>query len=155
MLAGRQQITMLSYFDTEDNNNRGVDFYKTCSTVFIWAAVRTMMVMSKLYNLHTRSIDFVLAYTQAEVKMDIYLHPPAGIIINTHRKDQVLKLKNNLYSHGKSKFSPSAITYRRKTQMPTALRQLFCQRKIKNADVIADGGSAFFKSGVGILVCYS
>eukprot|EP00957_Ditylum_brightwellii_P023509 1773992-Ditylum_brightwellii.AAC.1 len=53
--------------------------------------------MSKLYNLNTRSIDFVLSYPQAEIKSVIYLHPPAGVIINNHGQDLVLKLKKNLY----------------------------------------------------------
>ena len=38
-----------------------------------------------------------MAYLQAEIKTAIYLHPPAGIIINTHGEDQLLKLKKNLY----------------------------------------------------------
>eukprot|EP00957_Ditylum_brightwellii_P073416 5579011-Ditylum_brightwellii.AAC.1 len=53
--------------------------------------------MSKLYNLNTRSIDFVLAYPQAEVKSTIYLFPPLDIIISGNGKDYVLKLKKNLY----------------------------------------------------------
>eukprot|EP00957_Ditylum_brightwellii_P032593 2470238-Ditylum_brightwellii.AAC.1 len=53
--------------------------------------------MSKLYNLSTRSIDFVLVYPQAEIKSAIYLHPPAGVIINNQGQDLVLKLKKNTY----------------------------------------------------------
>eukprot|EP00957_Ditylum_brightwellii_P087418 6653924-Ditylum_brightwellii.AAC.1 len=53
--------------------------------------------MSKLHSLHTRSIDFVLAYPQVEVKSVIYLHPPAGIILNTNGEDVVLKLRKNLH----------------------------------------------------------
>eukprot|EP00957_Ditylum_brightwellii_P079809 6069632-Ditylum_brightwellii.AAC.1 len=43
------------------------------------------------------SIDFVLAYPQAEIKNVIYLHPPVGVIINNHGQDLVLKIKKNLY----------------------------------------------------------
>eukprot|EP00957_Ditylum_brightwellii_P056609 4291001-Ditylum_brightwellii.AAC.1 len=75
----------------------GVNYYETYAPVVAWASVRTMLVMSKLYNLNTRSIDFILAYPQAEVKTNIYLHPPAGITINTNGEDVVLKLKKNLY----------------------------------------------------------
>eukprot|EP00957_Ditylum_brightwellii_P001023 81343-Ditylum_brightwellii.AAC.1 len=53
--------------------------------------------MSKLYNLNSRSIDFVLAYPQAEVKTTIYLTLPEGIKISTDGEDAVLKLKKNLY----------------------------------------------------------
>eukprot|EP00957_Ditylum_brightwellii_P091296 6952100-Ditylum_brightwellii.AAC.1 len=64
----------------------GVNFYATYSPVVSWAVVRTMMAMSKLHNHCTRSIDSVLAYPQAEVKLVIHLHPPAGIILNTNGK---------------------------------------------------------------------
>eukprot|EP00957_Ditylum_brightwellii_P159041 12104735-Ditylum_brightwellii.AAC.1 len=57
-----------------------------------------MMIMSKLHKLHTRSIDFVLAYPQAGVKIVIYLHPPAGIIIDTNGENVVLRLKKSLWA---------------------------------------------------------
>ena len=56
-----------------------------------------MLIMSKLYNLHTRSIDFVLAYPQADIKATIYLLDPPGVIINCNGEDMVLKLKKNVY----------------------------------------------------------
>ena len=56
-----------------------------------------MIIMSKLCNLHTCSIDFVLAYPRAESKATIYLLDPQGVIINCNGEDMVLKLKNNLY----------------------------------------------------------
>eukprot|EP00957_Ditylum_brightwellii_P202242 15329282-Ditylum_brightwellii.AAC.2 len=59
----------------------GVNFYETYAPVVGQATVSTMMIMSNPHNLHIRSIDFVLAYLQAEVKSIIYLHLPAGIIL--------------------------------------------------------------------------
>eukprot|EP00957_Ditylum_brightwellii_P211303 15366023-Ditylum_brightwellii.AAC.2 len=56
-----------------------------------------MLIMSKLYNLNTRSIDLALAYPQAEVKSTIYLFPSLGIIISGNGNDYVLQLKKNLY----------------------------------------------------------
>eukprot|EP00957_Ditylum_brightwellii_P094759 7215906-Ditylum_brightwellii.AAC.3 len=56
-----------------------------------------MMIISNLYNINTRSIDFILAYPQAEIMTNIYLFPPARIGINTGEQDLVLKLKENLY----------------------------------------------------------
>eukprot|EP00957_Ditylum_brightwellii_P101883 7765480-Ditylum_brightwellii.AAC.1 len=75
----------------------GVNFYKTYAPVVGWASVRIMLEISKLYNLNTRSIDFVLAYTQADIKSTIYLFPHTGITINNNGQDLVLKLKKNLY----------------------------------------------------------
>eukprot|EP00957_Ditylum_brightwellii_P041007 3104913-Ditylum_brightwellii.AAC.1 len=65
----------------------GVNFYETYAPVVGWASVRTMLIMSTLYNQNTRSIDFVLAYPQAEIKSVTYLHLPAGVIINNHGQD--------------------------------------------------------------------
>eukprot|EP00957_Ditylum_brightwellii_P088793 6762187-Ditylum_brightwellii.AAC.1 len=56
-----------------------------------------MMIMSKLYNLHTRAIDFVLAYPHADVKTPIYLLPQAGIEINTDGEVLVLILRKSIY----------------------------------------------------------
>eukprot|EP00957_Ditylum_brightwellii_P047770 3628878-Ditylum_brightwellii.AAC.1 len=75
----------------------GVNFYETYAPVVTWVSVRTMMVMSTLYNLNTRSIDIILANPQTKIKANIYLFPPAGIAINTGGQDLVLKLKKNLY----------------------------------------------------------
>ena len=75
----------------------GVNYYETYAPVVAWASVRTMFVISKLFKLHTRSIDFVMAYPQAEIKTNIYLHPPDGIMINNQGEDLVLKLRKNLY----------------------------------------------------------
>ena len=55
------------------------------------------MTIAKLHNLHTKSVDFVQAYPQAKIKSSIYLHPPAGLILNRTKEDMVLKLIRNLY----------------------------------------------------------
>ena len=55
------------------------------------------MTIAKLHNLHTKSVDFVQAYPQANIKSSIYLHPPAGVILNRSRGDMVLKLIRNVY----------------------------------------------------------
>eukprot|EP00957_Ditylum_brightwellii_P186892 14232091-Ditylum_brightwellii.AAC.1 len=75
----------------------GVNFYAPYAYVVSWAAARTMMIMSKLHNLHTRSIAFVLASPQAEVKSIIYLHPSAGTILKTNEENAALTIRKNLY----------------------------------------------------------
>ena len=59
--------------------------------------MRILTTIAKLRNLHTKSVDFVQAYPQALIKSAIYLHPPAGVILNSSRGDMVLKLIRNLY----------------------------------------------------------
>ena len=60
-------------------------------------AVRTLLVLSKLHNLHTQSIDFTLAFPQEDVKVPIYLHTPQGIDFGDDSHKTVLMLKKNLY----------------------------------------------------------
>ena len=54
------------------------------------------MTIEKLHNLHTKSVDFVQAYPQANIKSAIYLRPPSGVALNDDRY-KVLKILKNLY----------------------------------------------------------
>ena len=63
-----------------------------------WFAIRLMIVFSILFNRAMRQIDFVMAYPQAPIEMDMYMELPQGI--NTKQgnsKDHVLKLLQNIY----------------------------------------------------------
>ena len=77
----------------------GVQYWETYSPVVSWMAVRTLLVLSKIHGLHTKCIDFTLAFPQADVKIPIYLHTPPGIQLNEGESQDkmVLKLKKNLY----------------------------------------------------------
>ena len=56
------------------------------------------MTIVKLHSLHTKSVGFVEAYPQAEIKTPIYLHNPVGVVLNNTKGDVVLMLVKNLYS---------------------------------------------------------
>ena len=60
-------------------------------------AVRSLLVLSKLHNMHTQSIDFTLDFPQADIKVPIYLHTRQGIDFGNDGHNTVLMLKNNLY----------------------------------------------------------
>ena len=75
----------------------GVQYWETYSPVVSWMAVRLLLIVSKIHKLHTRCIDFTLAFPQAEVKVPIYLHTPQGIYFGEEGHRTVLKLKKNLY----------------------------------------------------------
>ena len=47
----------------------GIHFWDTFAPVVSWMSVRTLLVLSKIHNLHTKSIDFVQAYPQADIKV--------------------------------------------------------------------------------------
>ena len=75
----------------------GLNFWDTYAPVVSWSSVRILMTLSRLHNLHTKSVDFVQAYPQAPIKSSIYLFPPAGVKLNPNKGDMVLKLLKNLY----------------------------------------------------------
>lgn len=76
----------------------GVNYYETYSPVVTWFAIRLMIVFSILFNRAMRQIDFVMAYPQAPIEMDMYMELPQGIKTeHGNSKDHVLKVLRNIY----------------------------------------------------------
>ncbi len=76
----------------------GIHYTDTFSPVVSWFSVRLLMIIAKLNGYHTRQIDFVLAYPQADLPFENYMNLPHGIKTkdgdgNSH----VLKLRKNIY----------------------------------------------------------
>jgi hypothetical protein len=82
---------------------KGLHYEETYAPVVQWATIRFFISLAILSNWHTRQLDFVLAYTQADIERDLYMKLPAGFtlpdrtITEQDRKDYVLKLEKNLY----------------------------------------------------------
>jgi len=82
---------------------KGQYYEETYAPVVQWATIRFFISLAILSNWHTRQLDFVLAYTQADIERDLYMKLPAGFtlpdrtITEQDRKDYVLKLEKNLY----------------------------------------------------------
>jgi Reverse transcriptase (RNA-dependent DNA polymerase). len=66
------------------------------SPVVNWISVRALLAISKIHNLPTKSIDFVLAFPQAELDTDVFMEIPAGFSSEL-RKTHVLKLNKSVY----------------------------------------------------------
>ena len=70
-----------------------------------WKTIRLVFILALINDWYIRSIDFVLAYPQAKIKIDIYMKPPrvpAGFAIPDlpNLADRLLKgykLIKNLY----------------------------------------------------------
>lgn len=75
----------------------GENYWETYAPVVNWMSIRTLMVLSLLHDLETRSIDFVLAFPQAELDVDVYMELPYGFEGPDQTKRYVLKLNKNLY----------------------------------------------------------
>ncbi|KAG7343789.1 reverse transcriptase RNA-dependent DNA polymerase [Nitzschia inconspicua] len=71
----------------------GVDYDETFAPVVNWTTVRFLLMMSILLGLETRQVDYVAAFVQADIDMDVYVEMPRGF----SQKGKVLKLKKSLY----------------------------------------------------------
>jgi len=81
----------------------GDTFWDTYSPVVTWSTVRLVMILALVLGWEMRSIDFILAFPQADVKSDIYMRLPKGTRVTSPnlRKNfnerTMLKLVKNLY----------------------------------------------------------
>ncbi len=64
----------------------------------IWIAIRLIIIFGIMFCWALRQVDFVMAYPQAPIEVDIYMELPQGIDTATgNSKDMVLKLLKNIY----------------------------------------------------------
>jgi len=82
---------------------KGIHYEETYAPVVAWATIRFFLTLAVINNWHTRQLDFLLAFTQADIEWDLYIRLPAGFLIpgktltDEDRKKYVLKLEKNLY----------------------------------------------------------
>ena len=76
----------------------GENYWETYSPVVNMLTVRLLLIICKIHKLHSKSIDFVLAFPQADLEEDIWMEIPLGVdIISEDGGSYVLKLRKNLY----------------------------------------------------------
>ena len=76
----------------------GIDYDETYSPVITWPAARFFLILSLIEGWHSRQLDFILAYPQADVERELYMEIPRGVSVpGAERGAHVLKLKKNLY----------------------------------------------------------
>ena len=62
-----------------------------------WMSVKLLLTICHLHKFNSQSIHFVLAFSQANLDIDIYMELPQGIEIADGKESHVLKLNKNLY----------------------------------------------------------
>ncbi len=76
----------------------GMNYYETYAPVVTWITIRLMIVFGILFQWSLHQVDFVMAYPQAPIEMDIYMELSQGIQTATgNSKDHVLQLLKNIY----------------------------------------------------------
>ena len=57
----------------------GINYWDTYAPVVNWISFRTLLSVTKIYKLRLLSIDFVLAFPQADLYFNVYMKLPIGI----------------------------------------------------------------------------
>jgi hypothetical protein len=72
--------------------------------VVTWFAIRLMIIFGIIFCWALCQVNFVMAYLQAPIEMDIYMELPQGIqTAHGNSKDHVLKLEKNIYGQKQAK----------------------------------------------------
>jgi hypothetical protein len=74
----------------------GVSYWETYSPVVSMLTVRLLLALCNIHGLESKSIDFILAFPQADLDVDIWMELPTGIVISGKDNESmayVLKLK--------------------------------------------------------------
>ena len=77
----------------------GENYWETYAPVVNWASVRALLAIAKIHKLPSKSIDFVLAFPQADLEVPVYMELPIGFSPpnGDHRRKYVLRLNKSLY----------------------------------------------------------
>lgn len=76
----------------------GDSYWETYSPTVNWLSVRLLLCISLINRLSTSTIDFTLAFPQADLDVDVFMELPAGMVgPDGTRKLYVLKLNKSLY----------------------------------------------------------
>eukprot|EP00957_Ditylum_brightwellii_P207348 15352558-Ditylum_brightwellii.AAC.2 len=76
----------------------GLDFWATFSPVVMLITVRTLLTIATIYGLSTQCIDFVLAFPQASLDVDVFMELPIGMTVQSgNPRDYVLRLNKLIY----------------------------------------------------------
>ena len=87
----------------------GENYWETYSPVVNAMTVKLLLIIAKLHKLESKSIDFVLAFPQADLDIDIWMDLPIGFepigVPPEHANKYVLKLNKNLYGLKQASFN--------------------------------------------------
>jgi hypothetical protein len=77
----------------------GQNYWETYAPVVNWASVRLICAIAKIHGLSSKSINFVLAFPQADLEILVCMELPIGFEApdGENHKTYVLKLKKSLY----------------------------------------------------------
>jgi hypothetical protein len=78
----------------------GISYWETYSLVVNMLTVCLLLALCNIHGLKSKSIDFILAFSQANLDVNIWMELPQGIVVDTKADAlcaYVLKLKKSLW----------------------------------------------------------
>jgi hypothetical protein len=66
----------------------GTNYWETYSPVVNMVTVRLILLLAQIYKLDLKAIDFVLAFSQAELDINIWEYLPIGFQVNTENESK-------------------------------------------------------------------
>ncbi len=77
----------------------GTNYWETYSPVVNMVTVRLILLLARIYNLESKAIDFVLAFPQAELDVNIWMYLPIGFQVHTENESKcyILMFNKSLY----------------------------------------------------------
>ena len=57
----------------------GVEYWETYAPVVNWIIVRSLLSITRIHEFPSRSINFVLAFLQAGLYLDVFVYLPLGM----------------------------------------------------------------------------
>ena len=80
-----------------------VNYFNSYAPVVMWFVIRLLIIIAVVLFWELRLFDFVLAYTQAPIKCDVYLKIPDSVEMDQgSNKPHILKLLKNIYGQKKA-----------------------------------------------------
>ena len=75
-----------------------MNYYDTYTPAITWFAICLLIVFGILFSWSLQQVDFVMAYPQAPIKMNMYMELLDDILLKEgNQKDHVLKLLAYMY----------------------------------------------------------
>ena len=72
------------------------DYGESFSPVVQWSTVRLMLILSIVHGLHTRQVDYVNAFAQADLQREVFMELPQGVE-SPNAEPCILQLHKSLY----------------------------------------------------------
>ena len=88
----------------------GTNYWETYSPVVNMITVCLILLIARIYNLDSKAIDFVLAFPQADLDVDIWMYLPSGFQVDGKTEAEssrkyILKLHKSLYGLKQASFN--------------------------------------------------